>query len=73
MTLQYRRCAGLDVHRDTIAACIRIRVSRGQYEEKRETFDTFSRGLKRLQQWLKENRVRHVAIAYASHCTSVER
>ena len=24
MTLQYRRCAGLDVHRDTIAACIRI-------------------------------------------------
>jgi transposase len=62
MTLLYRRCAGLDVHRDTIAACVRIRVSRGQYEEKRETFDTFSEGLKRLRQWLKEHRVRHVAM-----------
>src|SRR5205814_9942791 len=53
MALLYRRCAGLDVHRDTVAACIRIRVGHGQYEEQRQTFATFSRDLKRPTRWLK--------------------
>jgi transposase len=62
MALLYRRCAGLDVHRDTVAACIRVRVGHGQYEEQRQTFATLSRDLKRLSRWLKDNGVRHVAM-----------
>ena len=62
MALLYRRCAGLDIHRDTVVACIRTRLSRGQYEEQRETFRTFSVDLRRLVQWLKDNKVRHVAM-----------
>jgi transposase len=62
MALLYRRCAGLDVHRDTVAACIRVRVGHGQYEEQRQTFATFSLDLKRLSRWLKDNGVRHVAM-----------
>ena len=62
MSLLYRRCAGLDVHRDTVVACIRTRINRGQYEEQRETFRTFSADLRRLARWLKDNKVRHVAM-----------
>jgi hypothetical protein len=48
MALVYRRCAGPDIHRDTVVACIRIRVSSGKHEEKKETFRTFTADLKRL-------------------------
>jgi transposase len=61
MALLYRRCAGLDVHRDSVAACIRIRAN-GKYEEQRETFGTFTADLKRLARWLKDHRVRQVAM-----------
>jgi len=61
MALLYRRCAGLDVHRDSVAACIRIRAN-GKYEEQRETFRTFTADLKELARWLKGHRVRQVAM-----------
>ena len=61
MALLYRRCAGLDVHRDTVAVCVRTRVN-GKYEEQHETFGTFTNELKRLARWLGEQRVRQVAM-----------
>ena len=62
MALRYRRCAGLDVHRDTVAAGIRTRLAGGQHEELRETFRTFPADLKRLARWLQEHQVRQVAM-----------
>ena len=62
MPLLYRRCAGLDIHRDTVAACIRVRVAGGQYDERQETFGTFTGDLKRLAGWLREHQIRQVAI-----------
>jgi transposase len=62
MALVYRRCAGLDIHRDTVVACIRIRVSSGKHEEKKETFRTFTADLKRLAEWLHEHKVKQVAM-----------
>jgi transposase len=61
MALLYRRCAGLDIHRDTVAACVRIRAH-GKYEEQRETFGTFTVDLQPLVKWLHDRRVRHVAM-----------
>jgi len=29
MATVYRRCAGLDIHRDTVVACIRSRMAQG--------------------------------------------
>lgn len=52
----------LDVHRDTAVACIRMRLSRGQYEEQRETLRIFSADLQRLARWLRGHKVRHVAM-----------
>lgn len=57
----YERCCGLDVHRDTITACIMI----GYGTQKRKiikTFLTFTRDIKELAAWLKSHDVRHVAI-----------
>ena len=62
MALVYRRCAGLDIHRDTVVACIRIRVASGKHEEKKETFRTFTADLKRLAEWLHEHKVKQVAM-----------
>jgi transposase len=62
MALVYRRCAGLDIHRDTVVACVRVRIAQGKHEEKRETFGTFTGELKRLAKWLHEHRVKQVAM-----------
>jgi transposase len=57
----YNRCAGLDVHKKSISACIRI--SQGQQTKKETaTFGTFTADLERLRDWLMEHRVNHVAM-----------
>jgi transposase len=63
MKLLYRCCAGLDIHRDTVSACIRKRV-RGQAEATTEeqVFGTFTQELERLRTWLKQHKVRQVAM-----------
>ncbi len=46
------RCAGLDVHRDTVAACVRVPAEdRGRHQETR-TFATTTAGLMQLRDWL---------------------
>lgn len=63
MKLLYRCCAGLDIHRDTVSACIRKRV-RGQAEAvvEEQVFGTFTQELERLRSWLKQHKVRQVAM-----------
>jgi len=62
MSIMYTRCAGLDVHRDTVAACIRTRLVGGVYQEQRETFGTCSADLQRLVCWLRDHQIRQVAM-----------
>jgi transposase len=63
MRLLYRRCAGLDIHKDSISVCIRTRVN-GQAEAEvlEQRFATFTQELERLAAWLKEHKVRQVAM-----------
>lgn len=63
MKLLYRCCAGLDIHRDTVSACIRKRV-RGQAEAliEEQVFGTFTQELERLGVWLKQHKVRQIAM-----------
>jgi len=56
------RCAGLDVHRDTVAACIRIPGARGRPEQHIKTFSTTAAELLALRDWLEAHRVTHVAM-----------
>ena len=46
------RCAGLDVHKDTVAATVRVPGGEGQRLQETSTFSTTTRGLLMLADWL---------------------
>jgi transposase len=54
MEVLYARCAGLDVHKNTVVACLRTVVGGGQVKREGRQFATTTRGLLELAQWLKE-------------------
>lgn len=63
MRLLYRCCAGLDIHKKSVSACIRHRVrGKPEVEVEEAVFGTFTQDLERLRQWLKERKVRQVAM-----------
>jgi transposase len=61
MEVLYPRCAGLDVHRDTVVACLRV-VRRGRVTQHVETFSTLTADLERLATTLAAQRITHVAL-----------
>src|SRR5207344_2345483 len=56
------RVAGLDVHRDSVAACVRLSGPRGGTDTEKARFKTTTAGLGRLADWLAERQVALVAI-----------
>jgi transposase len=63
MKLLYRRCAGIDVHKKSISVCVRMRVAgKKEAEIEEAVFGTFTQDLERLGQWLKERKVKQVAM-----------
>ena len=61
MELLHRRCCGLDVHKDTVVACLRL-VPDGKVTTEVRTFQTTTAGLLRLSEWLAVNGCTHVAM-----------
>ncbi len=62
MEVVYPRCAGLDIHLKTVAAC-RITVDgRGKVAREVRTFRTMTADLLALSRWLAEGEVTHVAM-----------
>jgi transposase len=61
MEVMYERVAGLDVHKETVVACMRI-VAGGKVSRECRTFDTTTAGLEALLAWLTESRCTHVAM-----------
>ena len=58
----YQRCAGLDIGKDEVVACVRVPDgARGRRQELR-TFKTFSSGLEALADWLTEQGVVQVVM-----------
>jgi transposase len=62
MEIIIERGAGLDVHKETVVACI---MGTGIKKEIR-TFSTVTNDLVRLKKWLKDNQITHVAMERAS-------
>jgi transposase len=60
MEVLYPRCAGLDVHKDTVVACVRC-VSPPVHQAVR-SFATTTQGLTTLAEWLTEHGCTHVAL-----------
>ena len=57
MELLHRRCCGLDVHKETVVACLRL-VSDGKVTTEVRTFQTTTADLLRLSEWLAANGAR---------------
>jgi transposase len=61
MDVMHERVAGLDVHKETVVACVRI-MAAGKASRECRTFDTTTAGLEALLIWLTENGCTHVAM-----------
>jgi transposase len=61
MEVLYPKCAGLDVHRDTVVACARLAAGSDVAYDTR-TFGTTTRELMDLSEWLSSHDVSHVAM-----------
>ena len=62
MKILHERCAGLDVHKDTVVACARSALDGGEAKVEVRTFATTTRHLLELGDWLTEHRCTHVAM-----------
>ena len=62
MHVLYRRCCGLDVHKDSVTACVLVFKQDGGREVRKKEFRTFSADLHNLRLWLHACKVEHVAM-----------
>lgn len=62
MQVLYERCCGLDVHKQTVVACVVVSANNGQADKETRTFATLTENLEELAQWLRERQVTHVAM-----------
>jgi transposase len=56
------RCAALDVHKDTVVACVRRPGPERSREQEVQEFGTFTASLRRLREWLAREGVTQVAM-----------
>ena len=61
MEVLHPRCCGLDVHKETVAACLRV-VVKGKVVKEVRTFATTTASLMELSEWLTQNKCTHVAM-----------
>src|SRR6266567_3492971 len=62
MSVLYTRCAGLDVHKETVVACLMLTASSGKITREVRTFATTTLGLQTMAQWLASQQVTHIAM-----------
>ncbi len=58
----HRNCCGLDVHKQTIAACLIREDGNGNTHKEKRLFGTMTQDLRELAQWLHEAEVSAVAM-----------
>src|SRR5580704_6512822 len=62
MEVVYECCAGLDVHKKSITACVLWALPKGKKKQEKRRFATFTQNLLELADWLRECGVTHVAM-----------
>jgi len=67
------KIAGIDVHKRMLAVVVSDVEVHGEYAFERRQFGSNPAQLRLLADWLLEQQVEEVVIAYASHCTSLGR
>jgi transposase len=62
MEVVYRRCCGIDVHKDSITACVLVNEPGKQREARKKEFRTYWSDLQKLKLWLYASKVEQVAM-----------
>ena len=62
MEVVYERCAGLDVGKDEVVACVRVPDGAGGRRQEVRTYKTFTWGLEALADWLAAEGVTQVVM-----------
>jgi transposase len=52
MRIVYKRCCGMDVHKDSVTACVLLINEDGEFRKQTRYFPTMTRGLKEMAAWL---------------------
>lgn len=62
MQVIIERCCGLDVHQETVVACLLIGAAGARGRKEVRTFRTMTRDLEALRDWLKAAGTTHVGM-----------
>ena len=62
MEVLYERCCGLDVHKNTVVACMMITPPNGRVKKTVRTFGTTTAEILALRDWVDEQQVSHLAL-----------
>jgi hypothetical protein len=68
MEVVYRRCCGIDVHKDFITACVLVNDPGKQREVRKKEFRTYWSDLQKLKLWLYASKVEQVAMESTGVC-----
>jgi hypothetical protein len=64
MRIVYQRCCGMDVHKDSVTACVLRIDEEGEFRKQTRYFSTMTRGLKEMATWLASLEVEAIAAQY---------
>lgn len=62
MRIVYRRCCGLDVHKESVTACLLLIDNDGEFHVEKRRFGTMTRDLRELAAWLNAEGVERIAM-----------
>jgi len=62
MQILYSRCCGIDVHKDSVTACVLIYSGGAEPQVRKRGFATYRKSLSNLRLWLFAQKVAHVAM-----------
>ena len=62
MRIVYERCCGMDVHKDSITACVLLIDEEGEFRTETRRFGTMTRQLKEMAAWLASEGVQAIAM-----------
>jgi transposase len=62
MQILYSRCCGIDVHKDSVTACVLVYSGQPEPDVRKKEFATYLKALLNLKMWLLAQKVTHVAM-----------
>jgi transposase len=62
MRIVYQRCCGMDVHKDSVTACVLLIDEYGEWRSEKRKFRTMTRDLREMSAWLASLEVEAIAM-----------